>query len=124
MCFATDTSACEVPLGVWLGIQFLLLILEGFTIEMRERMKDSLYWNENRRFRNQVVYTVVGLKEIMEVSWQIYGVILYFNRNPDQCYEQVGWFVIVMILFLLLGALKVVLLVIVFGIMCAICLGS
>ena len=49
MCFATDTSACEVPLGLWLGIQFILLILEGFTIEMRERMRESIYWNENRR---------------------------------------------------------------------------
>ena len=117
MCFATDTSACEVPLGLWLGIQFLLLIVEGFTIEMRERMRESIYWNENRRFQKRVVFTIVGFKEIMEVSWQVYGVMLYFNRNADSCYEQVGWFVIVMALFLLLGAFKVILLTIVFGIM-------
>ena len=124
MCFATDTSACEVPLGLWLGIQFLLLILEGFTIEMRERMRESIYWNENRGLRTRVIYMVVGIKEIMEVSWQVYGVIIYFNRNADQCYDQVGWFVIVMAIFLLLGAFKVVLLSIVFGIMVFMCIGS
>ena len=60
----------------------------------------------------------------MEVTWQVYGVLMYFNRNADQCYDQVGWFVIVMVLFLLLGALKVFLLVIVSGIMCFMCLNS
>ena len=124
MCFVTDTSRCEVPLGLWLGIQFLLLIVEGFTIEMRERMRESIYWTENRRIRIRVVYTVVGTKEALEVFWQVYGVMIYFNRNADQCYEQVGWFVIIMVLFLLLGAFKVLLISIVFGIMVFMCIGS
>ena len=124
MCFVTDTSRCEVPLGLWLGIQFLLLIVEGFTIEMRERMRESIYWTENRRIRIRVIYAVVGTKEVMEVFWQVYGVMIYFNRNADQCYEQVGWFVIIMVLFLLLGAFKVLLISIVFGIMVFMCIGS
>jgi len=39
-----DQEECGIPAGIWLAVELIMLTLEGVTIEMRERMKASLYW--------------------------------------------------------------------------------
>lgn len=46
-----------------------MLIFEGLTIEMRERMKISHYWQENRRRKDKVIYSIIIPKELIEISW-------------------------------------------------------
>jgi hypothetical protein len=60
-------------------------MLEGFTVEMRERMNTSIYWSENRSRKKCIVGTICAIKELFEVSWQIYGIILYFSKEADGC---------------------------------------
>jgi len=60
-------------------------MLEGFTVEMRERMNASIYWSENRSHKKWIVGTICTVKEVFEVSWQVYGTILYFSKDAEGC---------------------------------------
>ena len=117
LCFVTNQPGCDIPLGLWLSVQFIFLILEGCTVEMRERMASSVYWSENRTRKKWIIGTVVALKEVSEVSWQIYGATLYFSKQADGCSSENSGLMVVFVLFLILGAFKLILVLVVLGIL-------
>ena len=79
---------------------------------MRERMRESLFWQANNALRRRTIFKVVGVKEAIEISWQIYGATIYFSDRAYQCKEQNGFFMIFMGIFLIIGCIKVFLLLI------------
>ena len=109
----TDQPSCGIPLARWLSFQFFFMILESYTVEMRERMGHSVYWNENRTRKKWVIGIIVFIKEVCEVSWQIYGLTLYLSKESDGCSEENQGLVIILVLFLVLGAFKLLLIFIV-----------
>jgi len=60
-------------------------MLEGFTVELRERMNASIYWSENRSQKKWIVGTICTVKEVFEVTWQVYGTVLYFSKEAEGC---------------------------------------
>jgi len=48
-------------------------------------MNTSVYWSENRSRKKWTVGVICAVKEVLEVSWQIYGVMLYFSKESDGC---------------------------------------
>ena len=91
----------------------IFFILEGVLIEFRERMKTNMYWNQNREKRNKVIFCIVGLKEFLETSWQIYGAIIYFSKDAENCSKENEWDMTMMSIFLFIGAIKICLLMLV-----------
>ena len=111
ICMFSDAPKCGIPLSFWLTVQFMFLTIESGLMELRERMQASLYWSstENRLKRKCSMGLLVSIKELSEISWQIYGATLYFSSDSDGCSEENQAFMIVFVLFLIMAALKVVL---------------
>jgi len=111
ICLFSETPKCGIPLGIWLGVQFVFLILESGLMELRERMQASLYWSdtENRCARKCVTTIIVAAKELSEIYWQIYGASLYFSNDSDGCSDENQALMIVFVIFLVVAALKIVL---------------
>ena len=118
MCIFSETPKCGIPLSMWLAVQFMFLTLESFSMEMKERMQQSLYWSSHQyRLRRKLIIGFVGAaKEISEISWQVYGMTLYFSPDSDGCSENNGGFMFVFVMFLCIAALKAILIVCVFAI--------
>ncbi len=72
-CLVATIEDCHIPLGFWLTVQFMFLFAETLLMEMRERMGANRYWQVNRRQKKWLTGILVGIKEISEYSWQIYG---------------------------------------------------
>jgi hypothetical protein len=102
---------CSIPVGVWLSIQFLFLVLEGVIIEMRERLRVSLYWSEHFMERKKLVLAIVTPKEVTELAWQFYGATLYFSKEATGCSDRNGFDMAFMSIFLLFAICKVFLLI-------------
>ena len=113
VCLLSDTKKCGIPLGFWLAVQFCFLTAETLIKEMRERMNNSSYWVARRRRKKWVQGLTVGLKEVGEYTWLIYGATLYFSDRSDGCSDENAGFMIVMVMFLVMAALKVILLLVV-----------
>ena len=71
MCIFSEIPKCGIPLGMWLAVQFMFLTLESFSMEMKERMQQSLYWSsQQNRLRRKIIIGIVGAaKELSEISW-------------------------------------------------------
>ena len=67
-----------------------------------------------------IVGLLVGLKEVGEYVWCVYGAILYFSKDSEGCSDENGALIMLMAFFLIIAALKIVLLVIVLGFMCCV----
>lgn len=65
-----------------------------------------------------------AVKETSELSWQVYGVTLYFSKESDGCSDENAGFMIVMALFLVLAAIKLIVILAVIGILFAHCIAS
>lgn len=60
---------------------------------------------------------MVVVKEICEALWVFYGITLYYSDAAQGCSDENRGFVIIMVMFLILGVLKLVLFLVVLGIM-------
>lgn len=79
-------EACSIPLTFWLAIHCLLTMLEILVKEMRERMNESPYWyTANRRLRKAIVNGSIILREVLEASWCVYGLVIYNSQPAESC---------------------------------------
>ena len=112
-----DTPGCKIPLTTWLSVYFFLLCVETVTMEYRFRMNNSHYFQHYRQRRKLIQNGMVVVKEICEALWVFYGITLYYSDESKGCSEENRGFVIIMVMFLILGVLKLVLFLVVLGIM-------
>ena len=109
MCLTSETPKCGIPLSMWLSVCFVFHLLENLGMEARERMRLSIYWSEHRGLRKLVSWAIGGLKECGEMAWMIYGLTLYFSPESDGCSDENVGFMVIMVLFLILAACKILL---------------
>ena len=64
------------------------------------------------------------VKETSELAWQVYGVTLYFSKASDGCSEENAGFMIVMVLFLVLAAIKLLVIIGVIAILIYTCIAN
>jgi len=86
-------------------------------MEYRFRMSNSHYFQHYRQRRKLIQNGMVVVKEICEAFWVFYGITLYYSDESKGCSEENRGFVIIMVMFLILGVLKLVLFLVVLGIM-------
>ena len=109
MCISSETPKCGIPLSMWLSVCFVFHLLENLGMEARERMRLSIYWSERRGLRKLVTGFIGGLKECGEMAWMIYGLTLYFSPDSDGCSDENRGFMVIMVIFLILAACKILL---------------
>eukprot|EP00353_Schmidingerella_taraikaensis_P006336 CAMPEP_0185578462 /NCGR_PEP_ID=MMETSP0434-20130131/12949_1 /TAXON_ID=626734 ORGANISM="Favella taraikaensis, Strain Fe Narragansett Bay" /NCGR_SAMPLE_ID=MMETSP0434 /ASSEMBLY_ACC=CAM_ASM_000379 /LENGTH=254 /DNA_ID=CAMNT_0028196275 /DNA_START=422 /DNA_END=1183 /DNA_ORIENTATION=- len=111
ICIFSETPKCGIPLSFWLAVQFMFMTLESASMELKERMQQSLYWSatSNRRCRKWITGVCGATKELSEIAWQVYGAKLYFSDESDGCSEENQGFMFVLVMFLCIAALKVIL---------------
>ena len=76
---------CNIPAGIWLSIQFLFLIVEGIIIEVRERLRSSIYWSERSAQRKKLEIAIVAPKETIEMMWTLFGFFLFLSHDSIGC---------------------------------------
>ena len=83
-------------------------------------MRYNSYWTRpsNRKFKKYGTRIIISLKEIGEISWAIYGVILQFSPEATGCSDGEKGFVALAFLLIILTALKVVIIIIGLFAMC------
>ena len=109
----SNDQACDIPLNMWLGVYFIMLMFETWQIEMRQRMNDSHYWNSQRKLKKIVTYSGFIVKETFDLSWIVYGSTLYWSDAAKECDKSGNGFMTVMFLFIIIGMVKILLCVIV-----------
>merc|ERR1712060_469363 len=88
-------------------------------------MRNNLWWSQGHRGLRKCLETfILTVKELAEGSWLIYGMTLYFSSESDGCSDENQGFMIVMLLFLIIGALKLILIVVVICILISIAVNS
>ena len=85
--------------------------------ELRGRIHNSAYYDHYRMRRSLLKNGMVCMKEVSEASWVIYGICLYTSDDAKGCSVENRGFVILMVMFLVIGVLKFVLLLAILGIM-------
>lgn len=81
-------------------------------------MLASYYWDhdQNRKYRKLICNGSILFREILEINWVIYGLILYNSAEAETCEnEENGIYMWCMWVFLALGVCKLVL----FGVLIA-----
>lgn len=121
VCLLAEHPSCNIPLGMWLAGQFAFLIVETTFIELKDRMNNSIYWDENRGHKKCILYSLSATKELSELAWQIYGFTLYFSSQSDGCSEENGGYMFVMLMFLIMAILKFVFLLFIMGVLIFVC---
>jgi hypothetical protein len=72
-------------------------------------MNNSVYWQARRISKKVICTSVAVFKEAIELVWVIYGLKLYASPESKGCGEKNSGSMLIMLLFLLLGALKAIL---------------
>jgi len=85
MILIMDFSHCTFArIKLWLAVQFVINLFEAVMQEVKERMSDSLWWQEHRRIKKVVLFVGVGCKELAEVIWTIYGWSLFWGAARNE----------------------------------------
>jgi hypothetical protein len=81
-------------------------------------MSDSLYWQAHRRTKKRIIYVLAVTKEILDYSWIIYGIILFWAgpKRPEKCNNEFYFTFWMIDLFIVLGLMKLALYIFVAGI--------
>ena len=76
-------------------------------------MKANDYWQANRQKMKKTIVIIVGTKELFETAWQIYGATLRFSKEMEYCGDDGHYLTTLMTIILIVGAFKLLLLVII-----------
>jgi len=104
-----NPEECGIPLNLWLGVYFLFLAAESVVLELRKRLQDSMYWQVRTTLRKVISTSISVAKELGDCSWIIYGATLYWSKNADHCSDVSSSMMFCMLMFILLGLLKILL---------------
>ena len=91
--FASIEEKC--PVYYWLAIMFTVHFFDQLMREYAMRMKNSIFWDRHRKWRQAIIIPVVVCKETFEISWVIYG----FTLDRSKCDKDTGGLNIVFIMF-------------------------
>lgn len=99
---------CGIPVSIWLGIYFLVTLVEILLSELRERMDDSNYWRILRP-KLKKIFTLgsVIILGIFETTFVIYGAVQLGSKFGDACWINNEHYMWAMLIFVMLGILKV-----------------
>ena len=79
-------------------------------------MNNSAYYTHHRKLKKIITWTVLISKELFDACWNIYGFMLYFSKKANGCSdENPGWMVL-MCIFIFMGALKLLFIAACFGV--------
>lgn len=83
--FSKESGSCKIPVAAWLAGIFALTTLEFLIKEMKERMSASHFWDNNRSLRKFIGNGSIVGREVLEVCWVIYGLVLYNSTEAETC---------------------------------------
>ena len=85
LCLFADIKQCGIPLGFWLAGVWSLNVIDMFLSEVSDRMKNSVFWDLRRRSRKWILLAAFSTKLLTEMTWYVWGAIMYFSSESDGC---------------------------------------
>jgi hypothetical protein len=86
----------------------MVITVELFIQELKDRMSDSLYWQGHRRIKKRIIYAVAITKEVVDYGWIIYGICIFWAgpARPPKCSNEFYFTFWMINIFIILGIMK------------------